>query len=92
MRAAEKIVAWKVLARIMHAKYPSAVASRPLYPMNRVCKLGNLRCWQCGALQQPGGYPLVDHHQPEQPVSLPRAPQPQFDNDAELALVAQFQE
>ncbi|KAJ9523787.1 hypothetical protein QJQ45_019983, partial [Haematococcus lacustris] len=41
------------------------------------------RCWQCGALQQPGGYPQVDHHQPEQP---------QFDYEAELALVAQFQE
>ncbi|KAJ9513485.1 hypothetical protein QJQ45_006040 [Haematococcus lacustris] len=34
----------------------------------------------------------VDHHQPEQPVSLPGAPQPQFDNEAELARVAQFQE
>ncbi|KAJ9520026.1 hypothetical protein QJQ45_029961, partial [Haematococcus lacustris] len=137
--------------------------------------LGNsrihLRCWQCGALQQPGGYPQVDphlpsplssarrehldtekkkkkkkkkkttplpvsaklmypprvpllialvmrrpaplclsctigrvslqperrcssvdHHQPEQPVSLPGAPQPQFDNESELARVAQFQE
>ncbi|KAL6751960.1 hypothetical protein V8C86DRAFT_3029827 [Haematococcus lacustris] len=41
------------------------------------------KCWQCGALQQPGGYPQVDHHQPEQP---------QFDYEAELALVAQFQE
>ncbi|KAL6752896.1 hypothetical protein V8C86DRAFT_2438835 [Haematococcus lacustris] len=77
------------------------------------------KCWQCGALQQPGGYPQVaphlpsplssarrehldtvkshlcssvDHHQPEQPVSLPGAPQPQFDNEAELARVAQFQE
>ncbi|KAJ9512897.1 hypothetical protein QJQ45_029127, partial [Haematococcus lacustris] len=51
-----------------------------------------IRCWQCGALQQPGGYPQVDHHQPKKPVSLPGAPQPQFDNEAELALVAQFQE
>ncbi|KAJ9508507.1 hypothetical protein QJQ45_012048 [Haematococcus lacustris] len=34
----------------------------------------------------------VDHHQPEQPVSLPGAPQPQFDIEAELARVAQFQE
>ncbi|KAJ9507622.1 hypothetical protein QJQ45_019189 [Haematococcus lacustris] len=34
----------------------------------------------------------VDHHQPKKPVSLPGAPQPQFDNEAELALVAQFQE
>ncbi|KAJ9531474.1 hypothetical protein QJQ45_015060, partial [Haematococcus lacustris] len=34
----------------------------------------------------------VDHHQPEQPVSLPGAPQPKFDNEAELARVAQFQE
>ncbi|KAL6759239.1 hypothetical protein V8C86DRAFT_1335963 [Haematococcus lacustris] len=77
------------------------------------------KCWQCGALQQPGGYtqvaphlpsPLssarrehldtvkshlcssVDHHQPEQPVSLPGAPQPQVDNEAELARVAHFQE
>ncbi|KAJ9511757.1 hypothetical protein QJQ45_022620, partial [Haematococcus lacustris] len=48
------------------------------------------RCWQCGDLQQPGGYPQVDHHQLEQPDSMPGAPQPQFDNEAELALVAQF--
>ncbi|KAJ9524655.1 hypothetical protein QJQ45_024267, partial [Haematococcus lacustris] len=76
-------------------------------------------CWQCGALQQPGGYPQVaphlpsplssaqrehldtveshlcssvDHHLPEQPVSLLGAPQPLFDNEAELARVAQLQE
>ncbi|KAL6764213.1 hypothetical protein V8C86DRAFT_2477721, partial [Haematococcus lacustris] len=54
---------------------------------NQLLKTVSKRCWQCGALQQPGGYP-----QPEQPVSLPGAPQPQFDNEAELARVAQFQE
>ncbi|KAL6748309.1 hypothetical protein V8C86DRAFT_1169718 [Haematococcus lacustris] len=89
------------------------------WPTTSVMCLLFCRCWQCGALQQPGGYPQVaphlpsplssarrehldtvkshlcssvDHHQPEQPVSLPGAPQPQFDNEAELARVAQFQE
>ncbi|KAJ9517287.1 hypothetical protein QJQ45_009192 [Haematococcus lacustris] len=48
---------------------------------------------QCSQAINPGKQcSSVDHHQPEQPVSLPGAPQPQFDNEAELARVAQFQE
>ncbi|KAJ9520858.1 hypothetical protein QJQ45_014005 [Haematococcus lacustris] len=35
------------------------------------------RCWQCGALQQPGGYPQVDH---------PQSEQPQFDYEACLTM------
>ncbi|KAJ9523033.1 hypothetical protein QJQ45_023798 [Haematococcus lacustris] len=61
----------------------SVLKSSVLWSTTCVMCLLFCRCWQCGALQQPGGYPQVDHHQPEQP---------QFDYEAELALVAQFQE
>ncbi|KAJ9528671.1 hypothetical protein QJQ45_020549 [Haematococcus lacustris] len=66
------------------------LASRDYFPGKHGVLFLNA-CWQCGALQQPGGYPQVDHHQLEQPDSMPGAPQPQFDNEAELALVAQVQ-
>ncbi|KAJ9533908.1 hypothetical protein QJQ45_026999 [Haematococcus lacustris] len=65
--------------------WPEAFPCRVTSQWSTTCVMCLLfcRCWQCGALQQPGGYPQVDHHLPKQP---------QFDYEAELALVAQFQE